>query len=77
MRPLSQLDGPSETPGGVSVTVGRGVGRGSRVGLGTKQMKMVVPLVLLLNLCKFQHLISKSGDNCASAFHMRAETKVL
>ena len=53
MRPLSQLDGPSETPGGVSVTVGRGVGRGRRVGLGTKQMKLVVPLVLLLNLCTF------------------------
>ena len=26
-------------------------------------MKMVVTLVLFLNLCKPQHLISKSGDN--------------
>ena len=43
--------------------LGRGVGRGRRAGLGTRQMKMVVTLVLFLNLCKPQHLISKSGDN--------------
>lgn len=44
-NPLSQLGGASKTPGGVSATLGRGVGRGKRAGLGTKQMKMVVPLV--------------------------------
>lgn len=42
---LSQLGGASKTPGGVSVMLGRGAGRGKRAGLGTKQMKMVVPLV--------------------------------
>ena len=56
-------------------------GKGSRQRekgwLGTRQMKMVVPLVLFLNLCKPQHLISKSGDNCASASQVRAETKFL
>ena len=41
------------------------------------QIETVMPLVLLLNLCKLQCLISKGGDNRASASSTRAERKFL